>query len=263
MSLFKLGVRRDGASVFEDEMTRRLVATIAIMENLFTPSVNIERGLSPMQLATKLNGELNATIGRTRICGPAEPGPSLAIMNEILHLSEVHYQIRRAWHTQPASSLQQDFAATLQQWQDALPSYLRLAPENFEYHQERLSLRRYAFMHLLQLHLRHLLLFKQLEWPPTIHSTATRDPSAVEAYEHASRITSIVNWLWHTSQLEMHNASFGQIVTIAQVIHIHRLLSSTDADTINSTQSEITALQEYLLRVKRHCRLFNWVVRCL
>ncbi|KAL2871220.1 uncharacterized protein BJX67DRAFT_218888 [Aspergillus lucknowensis] len=257
-SLFKLGRRHNGVNAPTDEIARRLVVTIALMENLFTPSINIERGLSPM--APELNGEPNAVLNRTSVCGVAEPGRTLAIMDEILHLSDIHYQVRRSWQIKPNLSPRQDFAATLQKWQDNLPSNLQLAPGNFEYHREKLSLRRYAFMHLLQLHIQQLLVLEQLQWPPVIHNAFTRDTSTAKAYEQASGIASIVNWLWHTAQMDIHNASFGQIVTTAQVIHVHRLLSSTDPNTIAEAQSEIITLQDCLERVKGHCRLFNWVV---
>lgn len=261
VSLFKLGSQHNVVNAPADEIARRLMVTIALMENLFTPSINIERGLSPMALG--LRGEPNAAINRRSVCGIAKPGRTLAIMDEILHLSDIHYQVRRRWQTKQALSPRQDFAETLRKWQDNLPSNLQLAPGNFEYHREKLSLRPYAFMHLLQLHIQQLLVLEQLQWPPVIHSAFTRDTSTAKSYEQASGIASIVNWLWRTAQMDIHNACFGQIVTTAQVIHVHRLLSSTDADTIASAQSEIITLQDCLVRVKGHCRLFNWVVRCL
>ncbi|KAJ5222800.1 uncharacterized protein N7469_009040 [Penicillium citrinum] len=257
VSLFKLGSRHNGVNTPADEIVRRLVVTIALMENLFTPSINIERGLSPMAL--ELSGEPNRAINPKSVCGVAEPGQTLSIMDEIMHLSDIHYQVRRNLQTKPALSPRQDFSGTLQKWQDNLPSNLKLAPENFEYHKEKFSLRRYAFMHLLQLHIQQLLVFEQLQWPPVIHSAFTRNTSTAKACDQASGIASIVNLLWHTAQMDIHNASFGQIVTTAQVIHVHRLLSTTDANTIASTQSEIITLQDCLVRVKGHCRLFNWV----
>lgn len=256
VNLLKLELRHDSDVIFEDDTTRRLVATIALMENLFTPSVNIERGLSPITL---INVDASST-RRKSIFGPAELSPLLAIMNEIIYLAELHYQIQRDWRTSIALPPQHDFIALLQRWQDTLPKHLWRTPENFEYHHKKLSLRSYAFMHLLQIHLRNLLLFKQLQWPPTIGSGSTRNAFTLRIYEQASSITSIVNWLWQTKRLEIHNASFAQIATIAEVIHLHRLLSTTDIDTIHSTQSEIKTLYECLVRIKGHCRLFSWVV---
>lgn len=261
-NLLKLELRHNGDIIFEDAATRRLVATIALMENLFTPSVNIERGLSPLTLMTKLNVESNST-RRKSIFGPAELSPILTIMNEIIYLAEIHYQIQRDWRTRIAFSPQHDSAVLLQQWQETLPNYLWRTPENFEYHHKKLSIRPYAFMHLLQIHLQNLLLFKQLQWPPTIGGGSNRNVSALRIYEQASSITSIVSWLWNTKQIEIHNASFAQIATTAEVIHLHRLLSTTDIDTIHSTQSEIKTLHDCLVRNKEHCRLFLWVVRSL
>lgn len=233
------------------------------MENLFTPSINIERGFSPLTMMTNLNVESNSTTRRKSVFGPAELSPVLAIMNKIIYLAEIHYQIQRDWRAWIDFSPQHDFAVLLQQWQDTLPKYLWRTPENFEYHHKKLSIRPYAFMHLLQIHLQNLLLFKQLEWPPTIGSGSTRNTSTLRIYKQASSITSIVSWLWHTKRLELHNASFAQIATTAEVIHLHRLLSTTDIDTIHSTQSEIKTLYECLVRIKGHCRLFLWVVRSL
>ena len=50
MDLLQFDQNIQGTDPFQDEISRRLITTVGLIENLFPPSVNIARGLLPILL---------------------------------------------------------------------------------------------------------------------------------------------------------------------------------------------------------------------
>lgn len=242
----------------QTEMSRRLVATIALMENIFTPSVNIQRGLMPIDPIPILHSEED--FDSLKACRQIKPDTQSApsMMNKILELSSIYFQIRQDWDKRSGGALP-NYRDRLQRWEASLPHSFLYSPNNMRSHLEKFRLRPFTFMHLLRHHVWNIVLFESLTWPPTLQ-TANENHAHTEAYHHASQIMEIVQWYHELSSSDIHNPCFGQIATTTLVILVHQILSTADDMVRQGVQTQIHSLRQCLERVKQHSRLFNWVV---
>lgn len=239
-------------------MSRRLVATIALMENIFTPSVNIQRGLMPIDPIPILHCEegFDSLKACRQITPNALSAPSM--MNKILELSSIYFQIRQHWDRRSEEDFC-EYGDRLERWEVDLPHSFLFSPENMRSHLEKFRLRPYTFMHLLRHHAWDLVLFESLTWPPSLQTTNENEGQR-NAYRHASQIIDIFQWYHELSSSDIHNPCFGQIATTTLVILVHQIMSTADEMARQSVQTRIHCLRQCLERVKQHSRLFNWVV---
>lgn len=266
INLLQLDQNPPGTDPFQDEISRRLVATIGLMENLFTPSVNISRGLQPISPLPMLYSDEDFDLIKARALTPSRNLRKPALMNEILQLSDIFFQIRKQW-----SSVYNDTVSglkdRLRHWEMKLPTSFIYSEQNMEHHLRSFQIRPFVSLHLLYHHVWQILLFESLTWPPPSYNPTGYDsiePSTRElsqVYHHAIGVAEIISRLWELARSDIQNPCFAQIAITTTVILAHRLLSTRDAKEREHTQDTIKTVYGCILRVQHYCRLFNWVVR--
>lgn len=244
-------------------MTRRLVATIAVMDHLMLPFLDIKRPvtqISPLPRLFNLQ-EFDALRSRSANAPTTPTGPNL--MQELLRLSSMYFEICRSRKESPVE-VHFTSASSLRKWYRNLPAELDFTDANFESHRTQFTLRPFTFLHVLFHHSWQLILLDKLSWTNEVLMAApgllSLDQEIVELYDHAAWIADTVVKLWGAAHLDLHNSCFGLSIVISQTVLVHRLLSLSDNAQRETTQAKIKGLRNCLIRVKEHCRLFDWVV---
>lgn len=258
------GLPDDESDPLQAELARRLVATVQLLDRLFLPFLDIERpSMHNKPLPQLLNDDdFDALRTRRRHAPAGASGPNL--MQEVLVLSNIYSEACRVSKTQeyPQDERWASVISSLMTWQELLPFELQDTDANFETHRARLRLRLYVFVHILHRHTWQLTLLDNLEWTTEVLTghVSLLPPQVLSLYEHAAWVADMTCRLWEVARLDLHNSCFGLIVIITQTILVHRLLSSSDFEEKSATQSKMRGLRDCMIRVKDHCRLFNWVV---
>jgi len=266
LSLLRLpaGLPEDESDPLQAEMARRLVATVALMDHLFLPFLDIERPMIRLKPLPQLfnDDEFDALRTRSHNASPASAGPNL--MQEILVLSDTFFNACRNCKTQgyPQEERWSSVVSSLATWRERLPGELEDSDANLETHRLKFTLRPFVFLHMLYHHTWQLVLLDQLEWTTEVlrDGTSPSHPQVLVLYDHATWVADMTCRLWEVARLDLHNSCFGLIVIITQTILVHRLLSSSELEEKIATQSKMRSLRDCMIRVKDHCRLFNWVV---
>ncbi|RDW74543.1 fungal specific transcription factor domain-containing protein [Aspergillus mulundensis] len=259
VSILKLDQPASDTDPVQAELCRRLVATVALMEHTFPSGLNMGRPFPPVHTLPRLYAEEEFDVIKNPAFAAANLHPMPCIAQEILTLSEYYHQACQIFDTPTPQGLEA-LEQRLSQWQASLDESLVFNRENLEVHLQKFAVRPFAYMHLLYAHIWQLALFDSMDWTSATIATASEAGKRIlPIYKQASNITGIVHQLWEVAQLDLHNNCFGQIAKTAQIILAHQLLSTTDAQTMACLQTELLILRDCLIRVKAHCRLYNWV----
>ncbi|KAL3476992.1 hypothetical protein BJX99DRAFT_257894 [Aspergillus californicus] len=251
MGILKLDQPASDMDPVQAELCRRLVATIALMENTF-PSYLDSRSFLPISLPRIYSEDEFDMIKNSAL--PTRPKPCLT--QEILSLSEIYREAYQLFASDDRLDLVQQ---RLSAWHADLPGALEFTEANLQIHQQTFTLRPFAYMHLLHAHISQLALFNSMDWSAAIVSPSSQQNSpALPIYTQAFTITDMVQKLSKSAQ-DLHNPCFGQIVNTALIVLTHHLLTTADASTMAALQVQLCILRDCLLRVKVHCRLYNWV----
>jgi hypothetical protein len=263
VAILKLDKPASDLDPVQAELCRRLIATIILMENTFPPYLDLAQSMPPIRPLPQLYSEDEFDIVKSSAFATPSHSltPSPCVTQEILVLSEIYYktcQLFRTSDTHQFAPIQRQ----LSDWHTSLHPSLAFTQANLETHHQKFTLRSFMYMHLLYAYIWQLVLFESLDWKElTLSGSLDADNSTTSMiYGHASAMASIIQQSWSLAPVDLHNACFGQMVKTAQVILTHWLLTATDPRAITSIQSQLLVLRDCLIRVKAHCRLFNWVV---
>ncbi|KAL2814386.1 hypothetical protein BDW59DRAFT_154422 [Aspergillus cavernicola] len=243
------------------ELCRRLIATIVLMENTFSPYLSMRQSFSPISPLPQLYSEEEFDIVKSSALVTSNLRSMPCITQEILALSEIYYDACQLFGTSSNEELG-NLKQQLSDWQTNLHESIIFNQANVHAHQQKFTVRPFTYMHLLHAHIWQLALFDSMNWSAAVlagSSETNRRAVLLPIYEQASIIAEIVQQLWTFAQLDLHNSCFGQIVKTAQIVLTHQLLSTADPRTMTTIQAQIIILRECLIRVKDHCRLYNWV----
>ncbi|KAL2799428.1 hypothetical protein BJX66DRAFT_322276 [Aspergillus keveii] len=262
VAILKLDKPASDMDPVQAELCRRLIATIILMENTFPPSLGLARSLPPISPLPQLYSEEEFDIVKSSAFAypnnrSSMPSPLPCVTQEILILSGIYYrvcQLFRESDTQQFAPLQHK----LSDWNTSLHPSLAYTQANLETHQQKFTLRSFMYMHLLYAYIWQLTLFDSLDWTLSGSSDADNG-STLLIHQHASATTSIIQQVWSLAHLDLHNACFGQMIKTAQVILTYLLLTTTEPRVMATAQSQLLVLRDCLIRVKAHCRLYNWV----
>ncbi|KAL2833973.1 hypothetical protein BJY01DRAFT_253301 [Aspergillus pseudoustus] len=258
VSILKLDKPASDMDPVQAELCRRLIATIILMENTFPPCLNLERSLPPVSPLPQLYCEDQFDLIKSSAFANPNHTSSPCVTQEILILSEIYYEMCqhfRVSDTERLDALKQ----RLSDWQTNLPPSLAFNQANLETHQQKFTLRPFTYMHLLFTHIWQLALFGTMDWSASVLCRSSNPNKALSIYEHASATANIIQQVWYFAQIDIHNACFGQIIKTAQVVLTHHLLCTTDVRAMTATQAQLFQLRDCFIRVKAHCRLYNWV----
>ncbi|KAL3454355.1 hypothetical protein BJX65DRAFT_260378 [Aspergillus insuetus] len=264
VAILKLDKPASDLDPVQAELCRRLIATIILMENTFPPYLDLARSLPPISPLPQLYSEDEFDIVKSSAFATPNHSSTLSpcVTQEILILSEIYHktcQLFRVSDTHQFAPIQRQ----LSDWHTNLHQSLAFTQANLEAHQQKFTLRSFMYMHLLYAYIWQLILFESLDWTEsTLSGSDSSDAENVTTsmiYGHASATASIIQQAWSLAHIDLHNACFGQMVKTAQVILTHWLLTATDPRAITGIQTQLLVLRDCLIRVKAHCRLFNWV----
>ncbi|KAL3456425.1 hypothetical protein BJX64DRAFT_270732 [Aspergillus heterothallicus] len=253
----------------QEELCRRLIATIALMKNTFPADPYLARSIPPIHPLPRIYSEEGfdmIKIGGV-VTGSEQHMPCATQV--ILSLSEMYYE---AYQLFPESSTEEHVVLQrkLSSWAINLLESLAFNSANIATHQERFTIRPLSYMHMLHAHIWQIIFFDSMEWSSVVLTDATCTFTATATgpntsfrilpiYKYASDIANIVHKLWAVAQIDIHNSCFGQIIKTAQVILTHHLLSTSDVHTALALQGQIIILRDCIVRLKGYCRLYNWV----
>ncbi|KAF9873874.1 hypothetical protein CkaCkLH20_08608 [Colletotrichum karsti] len=253
------GLQDDEVDPVQAETIRRLLATVALTDNLMLPFAKNERAFVRIDSMPRLFSDDEYDALRTRSRNPPEVPSAPNLMQEILKLSDLYYKVCEQRRDNPGKSTT-SLASAVSTWHSSLPASLSYSESNLQAHHSRFSSRQFAFVHLHYHHIWQIILMDTMSWTtPVLTGNASQRVLPEQIYDHASRIADIVSKVWELGQFDLHNGCFGLLLITTQVVLVHRLLSSTEVDQKLTTQSKMKGLRDCMTRVKGHCRLFNWV----
>lgn len=243
----------------QKELTRRLVCTVALMDRMISPSLNVQCNFQLDDPIPVPCGEEELQNLKNRTFARTNDTRSRNVVAELVHLSSLFCQVCVYHRSNNAPEKLLEIETQLSIWSNSLPDFLQYTRANLESHHQRQSLRQFAYMHLIYHHICQLTLFRSL--------TANRpqeeiNEQAANCHSHACRIIDIIQYTWEHAGFDLHNASVGQILTVAAVIHTHALLTTSSIEIMEASKTRITMIRDYFGRAKKHCRLFDWVVKC-
>ncbi|KAL4874019.1 hypothetical protein BDV12DRAFT_191889 [Aspergillus spectabilis] len=205
VSILKLDQPASDMDPVQAELCRRLIATVALMENTLPPWLDKVQSFPPIHPLPQLYSEEEFDI----IKNSASVTPSRRSMPSL-----------RNAHTEGHDTLEQK----LSDWQANLHESLLFTPANLETHQQKFTVRPFTYMHLLHAHIWQLVLFDTMDWTSTTLSTPSDlNKHILPIYKQASTIATIVQQLWTLAQLDLHNACFGNILKTTQIVLAHHL----------------------------------------
>lgn len=236
------------------EYCRRAVCTVVTMDHTLSPSLNMPCLCTFEQRFKNPYSEKDLeSIGRseTACIDPLEVKPPHLIA-EISNLSQMFCQVcvyhREGGHTNDLPDLERRHS----EWQTKLPEIV------IDSGAKSGALRQLLYLHLLYHHIGQLLCF------PSLRSKASAQPdfdkhsqNIIQCHYHASIITEIVKSGWEIAGLDVHNASFGQILTVAAAVHMHACLTANSKQQRETSYANITVITDCIVRVRKHCRLFD------
>jgi hypothetical protein len=242
------------------ELNRRLVGTIALMDRILSPALRFPLHLfSTQHLIPKLLNDEEFVALKRRLPSSAEtPSPSVA--QEILNLSKILATVCQAYHGRDSLMILAAQEAELRNSVNHYEPALAWTEANLDRHVQKDTLRRFAFMHMLYHHVGQLIYFKSLSRARNGGSTRTGlDEQVAQCHYHAQSIVTIAEYIWNNAGFDLHNFVMGQCFTVATVINTHALLMASDEAQTTTIHARIETLRVCVGRIKRHCRMFNWV----
>lgn len=244
------------------EMCRRLICTIAVMDHLLSPSLNISChvSLSDYIKLPCTNDELQAIKYRGRQISSLDSSPA-NIIAEIMSLSHFFCEVCLYHRNGGGISVWQELDNQLLSWTTALHKSLVYSQQNFVLHQRKGTLRQFVYLNLLYHHICQLIYFQFLQNSgSSAYETETSTLRILSCYHHSSMITEIINYTWTVACFDIHNVSMGQMLTVAAAVHMHACLTATSKEEGECNQRKLTVILDCVKRIKEHCRIFDRIV---
>ncbi|KAM5341876.1 hypothetical protein ACJ41O_014907 [Fusarium nematophilum] len=242
------------------EMSRRLMATITLMDMVLSPALGFRFQLNlPQDEGPTIRSDEDLSALKHRVHAENHvPRPSTA--QEILSLSKILAAVCQSYRGEDSTDvLRQQEEAYLRITASRDPS-LAWNEENLERNQQRDSLRRFAFMHVLSHHVGQLVYFKALGcMDGSRFSDEDLAAKVSECHRHARAIVDIVDYTSTVAGFDLHNFCMGQVLTVATVVHTHALLVAPSEEAVADVRRRIEGIRAHVNRVKGHCRMFIWV----
>ncbi|KAL4885198.1 hypothetical protein BJY04DRAFT_214536 [Aspergillus karnatakaensis] len=266
VNILKLDQPASDMDPVQAELCRRLIATIALMENTLPPLLSKVNSFPPINPIPQVYSEEEFDTIKNSASQNTNLGTMPCVLQEILTLSTIYHEACQIFET-PHPERRNTFEQKLSTWQANIHPTLLFTPANLENHQQKFAIRPFTYMHLLHAHIWQLLLFDTMDWSSATLSRTTTPSSnddndyntPLKIHTQASTVTSIIQQLWSLAQTDLHNACFGNILKTTQIILAHQLMSTNDTGIKTTVQAQLLILRDCLMRVKTHCRLFNWV----
>lgn len=243
------------------ELTRRLIGTIVLMDRILSPALRFPLHMPSTQYTIPRmcsDEDFGALKHRTSL-----PNRSYqpSVSQEIVNLSKILAGVCQGYRTQDPFAVLSEQEDEYQRSVVGFEPALAWTKENLEQHQRADSLRRFAFMHVLYHHVGQLIYFKSLSRTQDSHSNHDDlETQITKCHYHARTIANIADYTWTCAGFDLHNFVMGQCLTVATVVHTHALLLAPSPTEATEVQNRIETLRTCVGRVKRHCRMFNWVV---
>lgn len=243
------------------ELTRRLIGTIALMDRILSPALKFPLHMTPFQdVVPVLRSDEEFVALRNRTLAPSHLAqPSVA--QEVLNLSKILARVCHDCRSNDSFNLLSHEESEYGRSAVGIDPSLAWTEQNLGWHQHRDSIRRFAFMHVLYHHVGQLVYFKSLSRARDDRFDLDELASQVRnCHQHARTIVDIIDYTWNVSGFDLHNFVMGQVLTVATVVHTHELLLATTVPEAAEIRNRIENIRACVVRVKRHCRMFNWVV---
>ncbi|CAH0020327.1 unnamed protein product [Clonostachys rhizophaga] len=251
------------------ESKKRLAYTVALMDRLMFPlklpsQFEIRDDLPEMRSEEdfwilKKGGDMSETfINR--------PSP-ISVEQEIFKLSSMLVAVCDIYLGRNLISTLDEAQENFERYSNSRHPLLLYTTANLELQESHDNLRKFAYMHLLYHHVGQILCFRALKslkydaFPPSGGDQRYSLQALTEqCYGHASVIVRIIT---HCSErgFDIHNFSFGQILTVSTVILSHALFWAESPEAAEKLQGDLKILLECVERLKNHTRMFLWVNR--
>lgn len=248
-----------GADPYRREMSRRLVATIVLMDRTLSPSLN----MTPyFDLQVKISEpcseeELQSMKSGVRL---DEQTVQVKLIAELLNLSHLFCRVclfhRHGGTLEDWRLLESEHQA----WRNRLHHSLVFSPDNFRRHQLKLTVRQFLYLNLLYHHICQLIYFPFLQ---ASHASMVDMQQVANCRMHASTIVDIVAYTWETVTFEIHNVSMGQILTVSAAVQMHTCMTATSKEQLESGQTRISLINESMTRMRQYCRVYDRIVSCV
>jgi hypothetical protein len=251
------------------ESRKRLAYTVALMDRLMFPlklpsQFEIRDDLPEMRSEEsfwilKKGGDMSETFTN-------RPSP-ISVEQEIFKLSSMLVAVCDIYLGRNLISTLDEAQENFERYSNSRHPLLLYTNANLELQESHDNLRKFAYMHLLYHHVGQILCFRALKsvkydaFPSSGHDQRYSLQALTEqCYGHASVIVRIIT---HCSErgFDIHNFSFGQILTVSTVILSHALFWAESTEAAEQLQGDLKILLECVERLKNHTRMFLWVVR--
>lgn len=245
-----------GADPFKREMSRRLAATIVLMDRTLSPSLNMTPYFDVREQFQEpcSDEELESLKSGIRI---EEQTPSL--IAGILRLSQLFCRVclfhRHGGNLDEWQLLERQH----QDFRNNLSPQFVFSHENFQRYQTRPILRQFLYLNLLYHHICQLIYFPYLQ---ASHSSMVDMQQILRCRQHASLIVDIVDYAWKTARVDVHNVSMGQILTVSAAVQMHSCMTATSKEQLEQGQTRIATINESMTRMSQYCRIYDRIV-CL
>uniref|UniRef100_A0A8H7K3U0 Zn(2)-C6 fungal-type domain-containing protein n=1 Tax=Bionectria ochroleuca TaxID=29856 RepID=A0A8H7K3U0_BIOOC len=253
------------------ESRKRLAYTVALMDRLMFPlklpsQFEIRDDLPEMRSEEsfwilKKGGDMSETFTN-------RPSP-ISVEQEIFKLSSMLVAVCDIYLGRNLISTLDEAQENFERYSNSRHPLLFYTNANLELQESHDNLRKFAYMHLLYHHVGQILCFRALKSVKYDAFPSSGDDQRYslqalteQCYGHASVIVRIIT---HCSErgFDIHNFSFGQILTVSTVILSHALFWAESPEAAEQLQGDLKILLECVERLKNHTRMFLWVLQHL
>jgi hypothetical protein len=246
------------------EMCRRLLCTIALMDRTLSLSLNVSCHLAQDDIVPPPCGDAELRQIKTRCPPLLNDDPSANLIVGILNLAKYFHDIcfyhRNGGHQQEWQRLETQLTV----WRTLLHETLVYNRANFNAHHPRQASREFIYLHLLYHHVGQLIYFPFLQANGSNPSGTELERSyVVRCHCHARSIAEIMQETWTHGGFDLHNASIGQILTVAAAVNMHASLTATSPQGAVVPKANIVIITDCLARLKEHTRIFDRIASVL
>ncbi len=251
----------DEPDPLEKEMCKRLLCTIALMDRTLSLSLNVSCHLTPDDLVPEpcSENELRQIRSRSPPLMNCESPENLTL--GILDLAKSFCEICFYHRYGGPHEEWQRIEAQMTIWYGALHERLVYTRANFDAHHARHASREFIYLHLLYHHVCQLIYFPFLQANgDTSYRSELGSSYIARCHHHAQRIVEIIEETWTYGGFDLHNASIGQILSVAAAVHMHVSFTSNSTQHKVSTKANLLVITNCLARLKEHTRIFDRIV---
>jgi hypothetical protein len=246
------------------EDARRTIGTIALLDRVLAPAlrcplhlVSIEHLVPPI-----MSDEDYDSLKHRRPAQARDSSPSVS--QQIIELSSILAAVCQTYRTATSGDISTDVILKHQRSLVNTDPSLAWNEVNLERHQDRDSLRRFAFMHCLFHHVGQLIYFRALRHFTDLNLDDRVPADVTRCYEHARAISAIIEYNYRAADFDLHNYCMGQVLIVSTVVHTHELLLCSNSPTAAAdVRRRMEELRDCVRRVKRFDRLFTFVSHTL